>query len=131
MFALLRVLAEAIGISYVEVALETCVISANTCTLTQWPCRAQVRLEGADPKAEPTLQGLTVVRTVDLICRLWQQYVNTALLPLASASVSIRREMETFNNQTISRIEGSVNSLVQRTIDGTSVTFSMLSPDHL
>ena len=74
---------------------------------------------------DPNLQGLSVVRAVDLICRLWQQYVNTALLPLASPSVSIRREMETLNNQTISRIEGSVNTLVQRIVDG---NYKLLPP---
>ena len=67
---------------------------------------------------EPNLQALSVIRSTDLICHLWQQYVNTALLPLASASVTIRREMVIFNNQTISRIEGSANSLLQRLIDG-------------
>lgn len=76
-----------------------------------------MRLEGADTKTEPTLQPLTILKLVDLICHLWQQYVNTALLPLASSSVTIRREMVVFNNQSVSRLEGGANQLLQRITD--------------
>ncbi|KAJ7498715.1 exocyst complex protein [Mycena latifolia] len=100
-FALLRVLSEAIGNAYVEAAIET----------------AQARIEAGDPKSEPNLQPLMTLRLVDLICHLWQQYVNTALLPLASSSVTIRREMAVFNNQAISRLEGGANMLTQRITD--------------
>ncbi|KAJ3854531.1 exocyst complex component Sec10-like protein [Lentinula lateritia] len=100
-FALLRVLAEAISTAYIEGALET----------------AQARLDASDPKAEPLLQVLITLRTVDLICHLWQQYVNTALLPLASSSVTTRREMLVFNNQTVSRLEGGVNQVMHRLAD--------------
>ena len=86
-------------------------------TLTKYS-RAQARLEAADLKTEPSLQPLTIVRSIDLICHLWQQYVNIALLPLASSSVTIRREMVVFNNQTINRIEASTNNLLQRIADG-------------
>jgi exocyst complex component 5 len=75
------------------------------------------RLDVNDAKSEPNLQPLAVLRSVDLICHLWQQYINTALLPLASSSVTIRREMVIFNNQTVSRIEGEANSLLQRVAD--------------
>ncbi|GJE84255.1 exocyst complex component Sec10 [Phanerochaete sordida] len=100
-YALLRVLAAAIGSSYLETAIET----------------AQTRAETQDPKLEPNLVPLTVLRGVDMISHLWQQYVNVALLPLASTSVTIRREMIVFNNQTISRIEGAVNHVLQRLMD--------------
>ncbi|KAF8812277.1 exocyst complex component Sec10 [Phlegmacium glaucopus] len=100
-FTLLRVLAEAIGGSYVDAALEA----------------AQARLDAADTKSEPSLQPLTIVRSIDLICHLWQQYVNIALLPLASSSVTIRREMVLFNNQTVNRLETGANSLLQRITD--------------
>lgn len=52
-----------------------------------------------------------------MICHLWQQYVNIALMPLSTSSVTTRREMVIFNNQTISRIEGSANALLQRITD--------------
>ncbi|KAI0787030.1 exocyst complex component Sec10 [Irpex lacteus] len=100
-FALLRVLAAAIGSAYIETAVET----------------VMVRVEAADPKIEPDLRSLVVLRSVDLICHLWQQYVNMALLPLASASVTVRREMVVYNNQTVSRIEGAVNHVMQKMTD--------------
>ncbi|KAG9097375.1 Exocyst complex component 5 [Ceratobasidium sp. 370] len=99
--ALLRVLAEALGRSYMEVAIET----------------AQNRLESRDTKAEPELTGLAIIKSADLICHLWQQYTNIALLPLASSSVTMRREMSIFNNHTISRVEGAANTLMQKIID--------------
>lgn len=82
------------------------------------------RLDALDPKAEPSLQPLVVMRSVDLICHLWQQYVNIALFPLASSSVTIRREMVVFNNQTISRLEGAANQVMQRITDGPSASSS-------
>ncbi|TCD69856.1 Exocyst complex component 5 [Steccherinum ochraceum] len=100
-FALLRVLAAAIGSTYIELALET----------------AQAKVEVADGKAEPNLQSLDILSEVDYICHLWQQYVNMAILPLASSSVTIRREMTVFNNQTVSRIEGGANHIIQKVAD--------------
>ncbi|CDO68146.1 hypothetical protein BN946_scf185003.g18 [Trametes cinnabarina] len=100
-FALLRVLSAAIANSYIETALET----------------VQARLDAADSKTEPSMQPLSVLREVDLICHLWQRYVTMALLPLASSSVTIRREMVIFNNQTVSRIEGAANQVTQKLTD--------------
>ncbi|KAG6337231.1 hypothetical protein ID866_1861 [Astraeus odoratus] len=102
-FALLRVLAEAIANSYTEVAIET----------------AQTRID-SDPKMEPSLQALTVINLVDAICHLWQRYMSLAIFPLAASSVTIRREMTVFINQTMSRIEGASSNLLQRLIDSKS-----------
>ena len=88
---------------------------ANVEPITQ---SAHARIEFADPKVEPSLQALSVINAVDLICHLWQHYVNVALFPLAAASVTIRREMSVFNNQAVSRVEGASNNLLQRLIDG-------------
>ena len=55
---------------------------------------------------------------MDLAVQLWQRYVSTALMPLAGSSLAVRREMTAFNSQTLSRIEGKVNELMQRTTDG-------------
>lgn len=52
-----------------------------------------------------------------MICHLWQQYVNIALMPLANSSVTVRREMLIFNNQIISRIEGMTNTFLQKMTD--------------
>ncbi|KAH8094809.1 exocyst complex component Sec10 [Cristinia sonorae] len=100
-FALLRVLAAAIGSAYVELSLDT----------------AQAKLETYDGKTEPNLTALDLLYEADLICHLWQQYVNMAILPLASSSVTIRREMTVFNNQTVSRIEGAANQITQKLAD--------------
>ncbi|CCM05559.1 uncharacterized protein FIBRA_07786 [Fibroporia radiculosa] len=100
-FALLRVLSTAIGSAYIETVLETAIS----------------RLDAADTKSEPSLQVLVMLHEVDLICHLWQHYVNLALLPLASNSVSVRRDMVVFNNQSVSRIEGAANHLMQRLAD--------------
>ena len=67
------------------------------------------------------MQPLTVLREVNLISHLWQHYVTMALLPLASSSVTVRREMVVFNNQAISRVEGAANQVSQKLTDGTSV----------
>ncbi|KAF7292335.1 Exocyst complex component protein [Mycena chlorophos] len=109
-FALLRVLSDALAQGYVEAAIET----------------ANARVESGDGKSEPNLQPLTILRVVDLICHLWQQYVNTALLPLASSSVTIRREMTVYNNQTVSRVEGAANALTQRITDSIITWLSSL-----
>lgn len=85
----------------------------------QSPHRSVARLEAIDhTKIEPSLQPLSLLHSVDLICHLWQQYVNIALLPLAASSVVVRREMVVFNNQTVSKVEGAANSLMQHLIDG-------------
>lgn len=80
--------------------------------------RAQARVTAADTKSEPSLAPLAIFQAVDLICHLWQQYVNMALIPLASSSVTVRREMVVYNNQSISRLEGQANSLMQSIADG-------------
>jgi len=101
-FALFRVLSEVIAGGYIEVAINT----------------ATARLEAIDhTKTEPSLQALSILHLVDLICHLWQQYVNIALLPLAAGSVVVRREMVVFNNQMVSKIEGAANALMQRLVD--------------
>ncbi|KAG9030353.1 Exocyst complex component 5 [Tulasnella sp. JGI-2019a] len=100
-FAVSRVLAEAIGTAYMGVALES----------------AQVRLEIRDARQEPDLSVMAVIRSVELICQLWQQYVTIALIPLASSSVTVRREMIIFNTETLSRIESGANALDQKILD--------------
>ena len=91
---------------------------------------AQVRVEAMDGKSEPNLQPLGILRSTDLICHLWQQYVNTALLPLATSSVTVRREMVVFNNQSVSRLEGGANHLLQRITDGIYPYPLTMEPDQ-
>lgn len=74
-------------------------------------------MEARDTKLEPDLQPIRTLKEVDMICHLWQQYTNVALLPLANTSVTLRREMSIFNNQTLSRVEGGANGMLQRVAD--------------
>ncbi|OWZ69775.1 hypothetical protein AYX14_04824 [Cryptococcus neoformans] len=99
--ALLRVLSEAIGRSFIETALDS--------TLA--------RLEQQDSKTEPDLQPLAVLKPVDQICHLWQRYTTTALFPLAGSNVPVRREMTTLNSHNVVRMEGKVNNVIQKAID--------------
>ena len=78
--------------------------------------RASIRLD-SNRNDISDLSCLQTIHEVDLLCHLWQQYVSTALLPLASTSVTVRREMVIFNNQTVSRVEGAANALLNRLID--------------
>jgi hypothetical protein len=82
-------------------------------------CSALAAVEARDTKLEPDLQPIRTLKDVDMICHLWQQYTNVALLPLANTSVTVRREMSIFNNQTLSRVEGGANGMLQRVADGT------------
>lgn len=65
----------------------------------------------------PDLSMMSVVRNVELIIALWQHYVNTALVPLASTSVTVRREMMIFNNHNLLRVEGKCDALMQKIAD--------------
>lgn len=106
--------------------MSTCSIASNGCSRL---FSAQARIDAADSKTEPSMQPLTVLREVDLICHLWQRYVTMALLPLASSSVTVRREMVVFNNQAVSRIEGGANQVTQKLTDGACRDSCMFMPE--
>ncbi|KGB80239.3 exocyst complex component protein [Cryptococcus deuterogattii R265] len=99
--ALLKVLSEAIGRSFIETALDS----------------AFARLEQQDSKTEPDLQLLAILKAADQICHLWQRYTTMALFPLAGSNVHIRREMITLNSHSVVRMEGKVNNVIQKAID--------------
>lgn len=99
-FALSKVLAEAIGRSFIDTALDS----------------ALARLEQYDGRTEPELSVLTVLRPADLVCHLWQRYTSTALLPLAT-SPAVRREMSTFNQHNTVRMENKANAVLQKAVD--------------
>ncbi|KAK8846861.1 hypothetical protein IAR55_005951 [Kwoniella newhampshirensis] len=99
--ALLKVLSEAVGRSFVETALDS----------------ALSKLENYDTKGEPDLAPLNVLKPADHICHLWQRYTSTALFPLASSVVAIRREMTTFNSHNVVRMEGKVNTVIRKALD--------------
>lgn len=99
--ALSKVLSEAFGRSFTETALESGV----------------AKLEQGDPRAEPDLGVLNVLKNANLVCQLWQRYSSTALVPLTSSAPVVRREMTTFNQHNVVLLEGKINALVQRAVD--------------
>lgn len=102
-FALFKVLSEAFVKSYVETALDSALAHASA--------------QEARGTTLPSLTDLGVVRQTDLIMQLWQHYVNTALLPLAGSSVTIRREMAIYNNHVLLRVEGKCDAVLQKVTD--------------
>jgi hypothetical protein len=88
--------------------------------------RATARLDNADTKLEVDLSPLSVLKPVDQLCHLWQRYTATAISPLAGPSVLIRREMGTSNSHTLVRLEGKVNSVIQKAVDRTSCLTSAI-----
>lgn len=91
------------------------------------PSRALSRLEAHDPKFEPDPSILGIIRTSDLLGALWQKYTTTALLPLMSSSVGVRRDMILFVQTNTSRVEGKVNAILHKLLDGTSSLSTWLS----
>lgn len=108
--ALSNVLAEAVGRSFIETALDS----------------ALARLDQSDARTEPDLTILQVLRPADLVCHLWQRYANTALVPLTSSNAAMRREVTTFNQHNVVRMEGKINSVIQKAIDTLVVWLSFL-----
>ncbi|KAF8338920.1 exocyst complex component Sec10-domain-containing protein [Cantharellus anzutake] len=102
-FALMKVLADALIKGYVEVAINA----------------ANAELAAIPSNTEPRLISLATLKQADMIVHLWQQYVGIALLPLShtATSVTLRREMMVYNNQTVSRAEGAAASLVRKLTD--------------
>ncbi|KIW46137.1 uncharacterized protein PV06_01825 [Exophiala oligosperma] len=101
--ALLNLILKNLLESYVEVALDAAADAASTA-------------EGA--KREPDLSYLGNLRNAVHIAHLVQSCVNTLLVPLASTSLTTRREMEKGTRAAVSRIEGQINTIDQQTVDG-------------
>ncbi|KAF8318148.1 exocyst complex component Sec10 [Clavulina sp. PMI_390] len=99
--ALMKVLEDTIAKGYIECSIES----------------ATTLMESRDTRLEPDLQPIRTLKEIDMICHLWQQYTSIALLPLANTSVTVRREMSIFHNQTLSRVEGGSSGMLQRVTD--------------
>ncbi len=69
-------------------------------------------------RREPDLSYLTNLRTAVHITHLVHSCINTLLIPLATSSLTTRREMEKSARLAITRIEESINDIEQSTIDG-------------
>ncbi|KAK0538566.1 Exocyst complex component 5 [Tilletia horrida] len=103
-FNLFKVLAEAFYKTYMDTALEaaTALVTAHDTRGTQLP---------------DITTPLVVIRQAGLFAELWSQYVNSAVLPLAAASVTTRREMIIFNSGHATRVEAKCDEILQRVTD--------------
>ncbi|KAH8084591.1 exocyst complex component Sec10-domain-containing protein [Filobasidium floriforme] len=106
---LAKLLADDIGGDYLELALES----------------ASSKLDGQD-RSEPDLSILGQIRQVDLALHLWQTYYSTVLVPLVSSSPAVRRDALRWNANTVTRVEGKVNTLVLRFLDASVSWLSVL-----
>ncbi|KIW18713.1 hypothetical protein PV08_03002 [Exophiala spinifera] len=102
--ALLNLILKNLLESYVEVALEAAADAASTA-------------ENAK-RDQPDLSYLGNLRSAVHITHLVQSCVTTLLTPLASTSLTTRREMEKSVRAAVSRIEDQINTIDQQTIDG-------------
>lgn len=82
--------------------------------------RVLTQIAASEGKVEPDLHPIHVIALADMTMHLWQRYVATALVPLASSSVTVRREMSVYHNHVVVRIEGKINEVLQRAVDGAS-----------
>ncbi|KAL4961908.1 exocyst subunit SEC10 [Aspergillus stella-maris] len=102
MFTLLNLLLSIMGEGYLEVCLDAA-------------------LEGATAqesgKVEPDFAYLSAVRDSISIANLMVMCINTLLIPLATSSVTVRREMEKKTNLATVRIEEKINTIEQKVID--------------
>ncbi|EXJ69720.1 uncharacterized protein A1O5_06791 [Cladophialophora psammophila CBS 110553] len=101
--ALLNLVLKNLLESYVEVSLEACADLASSFENT---------------RREPDLSYLSNLRTAVHIAHLVQSCINTLLIPLASSSLTTRREMEKSARAATARIEDQINNIEQATIDG-------------
>jgi exocyst complex component 5 len=68
-------------------------------------------------KREPDLSYLAHLRTAVSCMHLMQSCINTLLIPLASTSLTIRRDMEKSRRAAIARGEDTINNIEQATVD--------------
>lgn len=97
--ALLVLLIDHMRKIYVETALDSALDSAE------------------QTKGEPDLSHFVEIRPATTIMHLMFSFINTALIPLASASLTVRREMSILTNTSLASMESKVNSVIQKTID--------------
>jgi hypothetical protein len=109
--ALLSLLLSSMGEGYVEVCLDAVLESATS-------------QESA--RAEPDFGYLTVVKSIISITNLMVMCIQTLLIPLATPSITVRREMEKKTNAATLRIEDKINAIEQKVIDTALMWISKL-----
>lgn len=79
-----------------------------------------VALESAESqgtKTEPDLSYFEEIEPATTIMHLMFSFINTALIPLASTSLTVRREMMILTNASIAGLESKINAVIQKTLD--------------
>lgn len=99
---LLNLLLSTIGENYMEVSLDAALEAATS---------------QESSKTEPDFSYLPTVRTAVSITNLMVACINKVLIPLASGSITIRREMEKKTHLTTMRIEEKINTIEQKTVE--------------
>jgi exocyst complex component 5 len=100
--ALLDMLLGNMGTNYIEVALDAAIDQAAA---------------AESAKKDPDLSYLSHLRAAISIMHLTITCINTVLVPLAASSITTRREMEKNTNLAINRMEDTINTIEQRTVD--------------
>nr|CAG8570941.1 11534_t:CDS:10 [Entrophospora candida] len=99
--ALFNVLLDFIGRQYVDVALESCL----------------ELMAAMDSKSETDFSVFAVVKVARDIIHLEQNHFQAVILPLASPSLAIHREITSDKNKFMMGVENKMNSAVQKMID--------------
>ncbi|MCJ1419203.1 Exocyst complex component 5 [Xylographa parallela] len=102
--ALLDLLLTHMGELYIDTALD----AANDAATAQ-----------ENTKNEPDLSYLENLQSAITIMHLMLTCINTVLIPLAAANVTIRRDMEKTTTMALNHMEDRVNVLMHRTLDVT------------
>lgn len=80
-----------------------------------------------DSKGEPDFSYLQNIKVAVAIIHLLTAYINTALIPLASSSLTVRRDMTNYYMANISALEKKVNNIFQITNDSMPMISRMLA----
>ncbi|GET01528.1 exocyst complex component Sec10 [Rhizophagus clarus] len=99
--ALFHVLLDSIGKQYVDTALDTCLD----------------HITAMDSKSEPDFKPFKVIKLAKDIIHLAQNHFQMAVLPLASPSLTIHRDLTSDKNRFMMGVENKMNSAVQKMID--------------
>lgn len=71
-------------------------------------------------KTEPDLAYFLEIKPATKIMHLMFSFINTALIPLSQTSLTTRRDMSKLSTSTLSNLEQKINTIIQKTIDGTT-----------
>ncbi|CAG8625343.1 11133_t:CDS:10, partial [Racocetra persica] len=98
---LFHVLLDNIGKQYIETALDTCLDQISV----------------MDPKSEFFFKPFSVIKITGEIIHIVQNHFQSAILPLASPSLTMHRDLTSDKNRFMIGVENKINLTVQKMID--------------